>query len=76
MDKIIEKQLVPASKEFIGRDLWVYYKNHNRMLNVICTIKEAVFVGYYTDTFYLIISWKVPNIYQLTCSLRPDFSSC
>lgn len=44
MDKIIEKQLVPASKEFIGRDLWVYYKNRNRMLNVICTIKEVVFV--------------------------------
>lgn len=56
MDKIVEKQLVPASKELIGRDLWVYYKNHIRMLNVICTIKEIEFVGYYTYIFYLITS--------------------
>lgn len=32
--------------------------------------------GDYRDIFYLMIPWKVPNVYQLTCLLKPDFFFC
>ena len=66
MDKIIDKTPRLCFQEIYRERFIGVLKEPHGMFNVVSIIKEVVLVGDHRDIFYLMISSKAPNTYQLT----------